>query len=151
MWVLIACFCLTLFVAYCLSKSSDKALQHSAVKFLRTFSNTDFSSAFDANEAGEAVNKSQPQRRTLTALMKKKIASNFQWRCASCAQLLDWSYEIDHILPLADGGSECNSDDFSNCQPLCLWCHRGRKTSPENSARNTRTIQLQPKSKRKAK
>lgn len=38
--------------------------------------------------------------------------------------------ELDHIVPLADGGA----DDESNYQSLCVECHKA-KTASENSAR----------------
>jgi 5-methylcytosine-specific restriction protein A len=30
-------------------------------------------------------------------------------------------WEADHIVPVAEGGGEC---DLSNFRTLCLWCHR---------------------------
>lgn len=30
-------------------------------------------------------------------------------------------WDADHILPVAEGGGEC---DLSNIQTLCLWCHQ---------------------------
>jgi 5-methylcytosine-specific restriction enzyme A len=30
-------------------------------------------------------------------------------------------WDADHILPVAEGGGEC---DLSNLQTLCLWCHQ---------------------------
>jgi 5-methylcytosine-specific restriction protein A len=40
---------------------------------------------------------------------------------------LDWHagrrsfWDADHILPVAEGGGEC---DLSNIRTLCLWCHQ---------------------------
>jgi 5-methylcytosine-specific restriction enzyme A len=31
-------------------------------------------------------------------------------------------WDADHILPVAEGGGEC---DLSNLRTLCLWCHAG--------------------------
>jgi 5-methylcytosine-specific restriction endonuclease McrA len=63
------------------------------------------------------------KRNKLTPLMKKKIASNQKWKCRICHQLLDYTYEIDHIVPVFKGGS--NNQD--NLQALCRNCH-GKKT-----------------------
>ncbi len=145
MWVVIACFCLTLFAAYCLSKSSDIALQQSAGKFLRAFSDTDFSSLFDANEAGAVEGKSQPQRRTLTPLQKKRVAAANGWRCAKCGQLVDETFEIDHIVPLARF-SDGTGDAENNLRVLCKRCHV-LITSLQNSDRVVQLKQRRPNAK----
>ena len=41
------------------------------------------------------------------------------WRCAVCRELLDETYEIDHIKALWRGGS----NDISNLQALCKRDH----------------------------
>ena len=61
--------------------------------------------------------------RKVTPLQKKLVASNQSWKCGRCLQLLDASYEIDHIIPLYKGGS--NEND--NLMALCRNCH-GKKT-----------------------
>ncbi len=30
-------------------------------------------------------------------------------------------WDADHIIPVAEGGGEC---DLSNIRTLCLWCHQ---------------------------
>ena len=40
-----------------------------------------------------------------------------------CNNLLDATYEVDHINPLYKGGT----NDFNNLQALCRNCH-GKKT-----------------------
>ena len=67
------------------------------------------------------------EQRNVTMLMKKKIASDQQWRCGHCLNLLDESYEVDHKLALFLGGS----NDQSNLIALCRNCH-GKKTASEN-------------------
>ena len=67
--------------------------------------------------------KNSKVHRHVTPLTKKIVASNQKWRCAHCNQLLDFTYEIDHIVPLFKGGSNSQS----NLQALCRICH-GRKT-----------------------
>lgn len=62
-------------------------------------------------------------RRHVTGLQKKIVASEQGWKCKQCNTILDYSYEVDHIVPLYQGGS----NDTTNLQALCRNCH-GRKT-----------------------
>ena len=62
-------------------------------------------------------------RSRLNETKKKVVASSQQWSCKHCKQLLDASYEIDHIIPLYKGGN----NDLTNLQALCRNCH-GQKT-----------------------
>jgi hypothetical protein len=65
-------------------------------------------------------------RRNVSALLKKKVAASQQWRCGGCGNLLDETYEVDHIRALEHGGS----NDPSNLRALCPHCHR-KKTVNE--------------------
>ena len=84
-------------------------------------------------EASQAI----PRRRRLTESQKKRVAARQDFQCAnkhpiqglegySCPlRFREWrfdesGYEVDHIKELGGGGS----DDTSNCQALCLCCHR---------------------------
>lgn len=51
---------------------------------------------------------------------------NARYTLVNCSSIL----EVDHIIELADGGS----NDIENLQLLCVACHRG-KTSQKRSAR----------------
>ena len=51
------------------------------------------------------------------------VASNQKWECNICKHLLDYTFEIDHIVALCDGGT----NDIMNLQALCRNCH-GKKT-----------------------
>ena len=66
------------------------------------------------------------KKRRVTDLTKKIIASNQNWKCNLCNNILDYSYEIDHIVPLFKGGN----NDNNNLQALCRNCH-GRKSLNE--------------------
>ncbi len=59
------------------------------------------------------------EKRNVTGAMKKKVGADYSWKCASCKDILDEGYQVDHIKPLFAGGS----NDISNLQPLCAKCH----------------------------
>jgi len=71
--------------------------------------------------------KCKTHKRNVSSLTKKMIASNQEWKCGSCNQTLDYTYEIDHHIPLFKGGS----NEVSNLIALCRNCH-GKKTLLEN-------------------
>lgn len=62
-------------------------------------------------------------KRNVGELSKKIVASRQKWRCKSCKDLLDFTYEIDHVIPLYKGGS----NQMNNLRALCRNCH-GRIT-----------------------
>jgi len=69
-------------------------------------------------------------RRDVSFSLKKLCAASQGWRCAQCDALLPAEFQVDHITPLADGGS--NEQD--NLQALCPGCH-AFKTYTENMNR----------------
>ena len=71
--------------------------------------------------------KSKIHKRNVSSLTKKMVASNQEWKCGSCNQTLDYTYEIDHHIPLFKGGG----NDVTNLIALCRNCH-GKKTLLEN-------------------
>ena len=62
-------------------------------------------------------------KRNITNLQKKIVASNQSWLCNICKKTLDYSYEVDHIIALCDNGT----NEINNLQALCRNCH-GIKT-----------------------
>ena len=60
------------------------------------------------------------KRPFISNLVKKRIAARQKWRCAICKQLLDETFELDHIRPLFKGG---HPTDESNLQALCKRDH----------------------------
>ena len=63
------------------------------------------------------------QKRNVSESKKKYIASQQRWTCTHCNQMLDNTYEVDHIIPLYKGGT----NDLHNLEALCRNCH-GKKT-----------------------
>jgi 5-methylcytosine-specific restriction endonuclease McrA len=73
-------------------------------------------------------------RRNVSALLKKKVAASQQWKCATCNNMLDETYEVDHVIALEHGGS----NDPSNLRALCPHCHRKKTVEERNGIkRNT--------------
>jgi len=62
------------------------------------------------------------EKRNVTGLMKKKVAASQSWKCGSCNNTLDETYEVDHKVALFNGGS----NDMSNLVALCPQCHRSK-------------------------
>lgn len=67
-------------------------------------------------------------RRRVTATTKKKVAARQRWSCGLCGQLLDETYEVDHIIPLFRGGT----NDLDNLMALDPHCHR-KKTQNDQT------------------
>lgn len=61
-------------------------------------------------------------RRRWTALQKRSIASEQDYKCAICDELLPLWWQVDHIIPLSQGGP----DTLENLQVLCSNCHASK-------------------------
>lgn len=75
------------------------------------------------NDKNKYKNYNKNKKRKVSATAKKYVAANQKWLCNMCNNLLDASYEVDHIKPLYKGGG----NEVSNLQALCRNCH-GNKT-----------------------
>jgi 5-methylcytosine-specific restriction endonuclease McrA len=64
------------------------------------------------------------KRKRLGERIRKVVAASQQWRCHDCNELLSASFEVDHVLPVSQGGT----NDLSNLNALCRNCH-GERTS----------------------
>ena len=60
-------------------------------------------------------------------IVRKLALVEARYTCASCGRI-DPSAHVDHVMPLADGGSD------AHVQVLCGACH-GRKTQAEQVAK----------------
>lgn len=58
-------------------------------------------------------------KRVVKTLTKRRVAARSKWRCKKCDVLVDEHYEIDHHVPLHQGGS----NNFDNLVLLCADCH----------------------------
>lgn len=65
-------------------------------------------------------------KRAVSTMRKKMVASNQEWKCGHCKSQLDYTYEVDHKIRLDEGGS----NDVNNLIALCPACHR-KKTAFE--------------------
>lgn len=71
-----------------------------------------------------------PTKRHVTAGTKKLVAGRQRYTCSANVSNYECplkgtpfdeaGYEVDHIVPLSDGGT----NEASNLQALCLMCHR---------------------------
>ena len=78
-----------------------------------------------------------PQQRRLTQAQKRIVAARCGWKCALCNDVLASTYQVDHIVPLWDGGE----DTPEQCWALCVKCH-AEKTQQEEIARVERKRRL---------
>lgn len=69
--------------------------------------------------------------RSFTEAQKKIVAARQKWTCAGCDEMLDSTYQIDHIVPLWKNGPDCY---VTNAQALCPRCH-AKKTQNEGIER----------------
>lgn len=66
-------------------------------------------------------------RRKVSVRQKKEVAYRQRYKCVYCGMLLQPSYQIDHYIPLWQGGSNFTS----NLVATCGNCHN-EKTAIEN-------------------
>lgn len=65
--------------------------------------------------------------RSVSETKKKFVAAQQSWKCAHCGRQLDASFQVDHKIRLADGGT----NHVNNLDALCPNCH-SKKTTMEN-------------------
>lgn len=69
-------------------------------------------------------------RRSWTADDKRVVGARQLWNCNVCKKVLESTFEVDHIVPLHEGGE----DKLENAQALCCGCH-AKKTQQERLKR----------------
>lgn len=78
-------------------------------------------SAVSSRGIGSSSRKSK--RKPLGERLRKLVAAGQKWQCGTCRDLLAASFEVDHIVPVCNGGT----NDPKNLVALCRNCH-GEKT-----------------------
>lgn len=64
---------------------------------------------------------------------RRQAIARARGRCEECGELLEGACEVDHVIPLSDGGENL----VSNLMVRCLPCHR-RKTAADKRRRRER-------------
>ena len=92
-----------------------------------TFDDTNDDS--DCSIVWRTIEKRKPHyyRRNVSLRQKKVAAFNQQYKCFYCGHLLPPSYQVDHYIPLWQGGTNLQS----NLVACCGNCHN-EKTAIEN-------------------
>ncbi len=70
---------------------------------------------------------SKSSKRSVSETKKKYVASLQNWKCKDCDDMLSAWFEVDHIVPLHNGGT----NNVNNLVALCRNCH-GKKTAMEH-------------------
>ena len=78
---------------------------------------------------GGAVGQRGAERvkRSVSETKKKFVASRQNWKCLTCGETLPSTYQVDHIVPLENYGT----NDIQNLRALCPNCH-AMKTAMDN-------------------
>ena len=66
------------------------------------------------------------KRKRISESVLKNVGANAKWRCQGCDELLQATFQLDHVKPIHLGGE----DTIDNLQPLCVVCH-AKKTQQE--------------------
>lgn len=74
---------------------------------------------YATSEIGGGGNLSKVKR-SVSETRKKFVASRQGWKCKKCNLILDFTYEIDHVKSLGDGGN----NEIDNLVALCVGCHK---------------------------
>ena len=75
----------------------------------------------------------EPQKRKrVTPHQAKVCAANFHWKCAMCGEILGPDFQVDHIIPLHQGGGH----SIDNFQPLHPRCHAKKNSREQMTARH---------------
>ena len=78
-------------------------------------------------QSGSNITGNGTTKRSVSETKKKYVAANQSWSCKDCNQQLEATFEVNHIVPLEDGGS----NHVNNLEALCRNCH-GKKTMIRN-------------------
>ena len=75
-----------------------------------------------AHDVLVAIRKDHKRKREVSRMRRWDIAYRQEYRCP-CGELLKPSFEVDHVVPLCEGGQDVEA----NLRAMCRGCH-GQKT-----------------------
>lgn len=110
-------------------KNEAEDLQKRATKKLRGFQTVDLKKvqmkaaeeAVPVAEADKAEDNQNCQRRNFSVSERSAVYTKTEGHCAICGKFVPYTeFTVDHIVPLAKGGS----NDISNLQCACGVCNR---------------------------
>ena len=110
-------------------KNEAEDLQKRATKKLRGFQTVDLKKvqmetaekAVPAAEVDKAEDMQNCQRRNFSVSERSAVYTKTEGHCAICGKFVPYTeFTVDHIVPLAKGGS----NDLSNLQCACGVCNR---------------------------
>lgn len=110
-------------------KNEAEDLQKRATKKLRGFQTVDLKKvqmetaekAVPAAEADKTEDMQNCQRRNFSVSERSAVYTKTEGHCAICGKFVPYTeFTVDHIVPLAKGGS----NDISNLQCACGVCNR---------------------------
>lgn len=110
-------------------KKEAEDLRKRATKKLKGFQTVDlkkvqmkaFEESVQAAEADKAEDMQNCQRRNFSVSERSAVYTKTEGRCAICGKFVPYTeFTVDHIVPLAKGGS----NDISNLQCACGVCNR---------------------------
>lgn len=110
-------------------KNEAENLQKRATKKLRGFQTVDLKKvqmetaekAVPAAEEDKAEDMQNCQRRNFSVSERSAVYTKTEGHCAICGKFVPYTeFTVDHIVPLAKGGS----NDLSNLQCACGVCNR---------------------------
>lgn len=94
----------------------------------------DSEARMSSERAGDAGGFSGSRaRRAFRESEKKMVAARQKWCCSSCDRVLESTFQVDHTVPLWDGGADC----VDNATAMCPDCH-AKKTQRESIDRADR-------------
>ena len=77
-----------------------------------------------------AIRKDHKRKREVSRMRRWDIAYRQKYLCP-CGELLKPSFEVDHVVPLCEGGEDVEE----NLRAMCRGCH-GQKTRRERQLRS---------------
>ena len=82
----------------------------------------------------ETEEKKMVARRRFTPRERSKVAFEQSYQCSACKVMLNPDWHLDHVIPLADGGT----NERDNVQALCIACHTDKSAAATRATRPRR-------------